>query len=130
MTAWSKRRDECTRQLSLGHYEILELPRFSSHESVKRSYRDLARQWHPDKHQHKSQDLQERAARHFSRIQEAYEVLSSDPSKRSYDSSLLRREVRATSTESDAPKLRFRASTLKSGSIPSAEGNAPTCTSD
>jgi len=129
IAAWSKRRDECMKQLSLGHYEVLDLPRFSSNESVKRSYRDLARLWHPDKHQHEAPDLQDRAARQFSRIQEAYEVLSNDSSKRAYDSSLLLRDARSTvgssvGVESSDPlRFRSRGSSVKSGL------GFPTCSS-
>jgi len=94
IAAWQRRREECTRQLSVGHYEVLELPRLASIETVKRAYRDLARRWHPDKHQHKSRDYQERAARRFNRIREAYEVLSEDSLKRAYDAVLLLREAR------------------------------------
>ena len=33
------------------HYEILGLPPLAEPEEVRRAYRDLARRWHPDKHQ-------------------------------------------------------------------------------
>ena len=36
---------------------------------------------HPDKHQSKSRDHQERAARRFRRIREAYDVVGEDASK-------------------------------------------------
>jgi len=94
VNAWQRRREECNRQISMGHYEVLELPRLASTETVKRSYRDLARRWHPDKHQHKSRDHQDRASRRFNRIREAYEVLSDDAAKRAYDAVLLLREAR------------------------------------
>lgn len=93
VAAWRKRREECARQLALGHYEVLDLPRLSSLEEVKRAYHDMARRWHPDKHPD-HQDKAARAARCFSRIREAYEVLSDESSKHAYDSMLLLREAR------------------------------------
>merc|ERR1712087_235942 len=93
VNAWQKRREECNRQLAASHYDVMEVPRLSSIEEVKRSYRDLARRWHPDKHQHKAKDHQERAGRRFTRIREAYEVLSEEVSKRQYDAILLLRDA-------------------------------------
>jgi len=94
---WRRRREECAEQLSLGHYEVLGLPRMSSLEAIKRAHRDLAREWHPDKHQHSSKDHQERAMRCFKRIRQAYEVLSNDKTKRAYDGMLLLYEARPLS---------------------------------
>mmetsp|Transcript_31580 Transcript_31580/g.57911 ORF Transcript_31580/g.57911 Transcript_31580/m.57911 type:complete len:744 (-) Transcript_31580:83-2314(-) len=98
LAGWERRQEECVRQLSLSHYEVLGLPRIASLEAVKKAYRDLARQWHPDKNQHKLQDHQERAQRRFRRIREAYEVLGEEASKREYDASLLLCEARPLST--------------------------------
>jgi len=92
--AWRRRRDECQRQLNLTHYEVLELQNLSSIDAVRKAYRDLARRWHPDKHQHMSRDFQERSGRRFNRIREAYEVLSEETAKRAYDAMLLLREAR------------------------------------
>mmetsp|Transcript_63721 Transcript_63721/g.122492 ORF Transcript_63721/g.122492 Transcript_63721/m.122492 type:complete len:756 (-) Transcript_63721:65-2332(-) len=92
--AWRRRRDECQRQLNLTHYEVLELQNLASLDAVRKAYRDLARRWHPDKHQHKSRDFQERSGRRFGRIREAYEVLSEETAKRAYDAMLLLREAR------------------------------------
>merc|ERR1711959_699000 len=68
VATWRKRREECIAQLSLGHYEVLNLRRIASTEEVRQAYRELARQWHPDKHSHRSQDLQDRACRRFDRV--------------------------------------------------------------
>ncbi len=61
------------------YYEILGIPRTSSAEDIKKTYRKLARKYHPDLN--KSAGAEAR----FKEIGEAYEVLS-DPNKRSrYD---------------------------------------------
>ncbi len=61
------------------YYEILGLERSASQEDVKRSYRKLARKYHPDVSKHT--DAEDR----FKELGEAYEVLK-DPEKRvAYD---------------------------------------------
>ncbi|WP_207513459.1 J domain-containing protein [Longitalea luteola] len=58
------------------YYKILELPTTASPQEIKRSFRRLAQQYHPDK-----QGGSHLAAAQFREIQEAYKTLS-DPKKR------------------------------------------------
>ncbi|TDH71217.1 uncharacterized protein CCR75_005998 [Bremia lactucae] len=58
------------------YFEVLNLPRSASGPDVKRAYRKLAVQWHPDKNRSNA-----RAEEIFKKISGAYEVLS-DPEKR------------------------------------------------
>jgi len=61
------------------YYEVLGVVRGASEDDIRRSYRRLARQYHPDVNKEASAETQ------FKEINEAYEVLS-DTSKRSaYD---------------------------------------------
>ncbi|NQT30118.1 MAG: molecular chaperone DnaJ [Candidatus Saganbacteria bacterium] len=61
------------------YYEILSVKKDASADEIKRAYRKLARQYHPDVN--KSNDAHD----HFTEINEAYQTLS-DPNKRSqYD---------------------------------------------
>ena len=61
------------------YYEVLGVPRHASQEEIKRAFRRLARQYHPDVSD--APDAEER----FKEINEAYAVLS-DPEKRArYD---------------------------------------------
>ncbi len=61
------------------YYQVLEVERAASQEEIKRAYRKLARQYHPDVSQEPDAEAR------FKEINEAYQVLS-DPQKRStYD---------------------------------------------
>jgi curved DNA-binding protein len=62
------------------YYEVLGVPRSASDAEIKRAFRKLARQYHPDVAKNKKE-----AEERFKEINEAYEVLS-DPAKRTkYD---------------------------------------------
>jgi len=61
------------------YYEILGVPRSASEEDIKRAYRKLAREFHPDVN--KGDD----AAKKFSEISEAYEALSDKEKRAAYD---------------------------------------------
>lgn len=60
------------------YYDILGVARDASGDEIKRAYRKLARQHHPDVAHDKS-----KAEHHFKEINEAYEILS-DPNKRAH----------------------------------------------
>ncbi|CAH2240112.1 dnaJ homolog subfamily C member 21 [Pararge aegeria] len=61
------------------HYDVLCVAKEASASEIKKSYRKLALQWHPDKN---LENLQE-AKEHFQLVQNAYEVLS-DPQERAW----------------------------------------------
>jgi DnaJ-class molecular chaperone len=65
--------------LSTSHYDILQIKQDASNDEIKRSFRNLALKYHPDKN--KSADSKEK----FLRIVEAYEVLSDESSRKKYD---------------------------------------------
>ena len=61
------------------YYEVLGVDRGSSPDEIKRSYRKLARQYHPDVN--KSADAESK----FKELNEAYEVLSDEKKRAAYD---------------------------------------------
>lgn len=61
------------------HYEVLGLPRDASAEDIKKAYRKLARELHPDVNP--APEAQER----FKAVTHAYEVLSDPESRQNYD---------------------------------------------
>ncbi|XP_074295577.1 uncharacterized protein LOC141623367 [Silene latifolia] len=65
---------------SESYYHLLNVMPHSSQGDIRRAYRKLAMQWHPDKWANTPALLGE-AKRKFQKIQEAYSVLS-DPSKK------------------------------------------------
>ena len=60
------------------YYEILEIDKNATNETVKKNYRKLAAKWHPDRHPPENKSVAEEK---FKTIAQAYEVLS-DPEKR------------------------------------------------
>lgn len=62
------------------YYEVLGVARGASQEDIKKAYRRLARQYHPDVNRH-----DESAEEKFKEINEAYEVLSNAEKRRIYD---------------------------------------------
>lgn len=63
------------------YYKILGIPRNANKKEIKKAYRDLALEWHPDK----NADNLEEAEKKFMEIAEAYEVLSDEELKGKYD---------------------------------------------
>ncbi|WP_269609511.1 DnaJ C-terminal domain-containing protein [Prochlorococcus marinus] len=62
------------------YFKILGISRNASDEDIKSAFRKLARKFHPDLHPH-----DERAESKFKEINEAYEILSDEDKKKSYE---------------------------------------------
>src|SRR5436309_9996530 len=62
------------------YYEVLGLKRDASDEEIKRAYRQLAREHHPDRNPGDKQ-----AESRFKEVQEAYDILSNKEKRSQYD---------------------------------------------
>lgn len=61
------------------YYEILGVPRTASADEIKKAYRKLARQYHPDVNKEPGAEAR------FKEINEAYEILSDEQKRSAYD---------------------------------------------
>jgi len=65
---------------SQDYYQVLGVARDADSKAIKRAYRKLARQYHPDVNQN-----DKIAEEHFKQVNEAYEVLSDPDKRKKYD---------------------------------------------
>lgn len=66
------------------YYDVLGIGPDASQEQIKKSFRSLALRYHPDKNRNSEESKQR-----FMQIVEAYEVLSDEQARRSYDASAI-----------------------------------------
>ena len=66
--------------VEIDYYELLEIERSADKTVIKKAYRKLAMQYHPDKNPGNSE-----AEEKFKAINEAYQVLSDDEKRAVYD---------------------------------------------
>ncbi|KAH0483420.1 MAG: uncharacterized protein KVP18_004396 [Porospora cf. gigantea A] len=64
------------------YYEVLGVAKDSTDEQIRKAYKKLAMQWHPDKHQDGSKKAAEMK---FKEVSEAYSVLSDPEKRQQYD---------------------------------------------
>ena len=69
--------------MSTNYYQILDLEPTASPEEVKKSYRKLAKVWHPDRNNNSPESVSR-----FKLISEAYEILSNKRTREDYDEQL------------------------------------------
>ena len=66
-------------------YEVLGVSKSSTEAEIKKAYRKLAMQYHPDKFSQASDKEKAEAEAKFKEINEAYQVLSDATKKQQYD---------------------------------------------
>eukprot|EP01062_Namystynia_karyoxenos_P003360 TRINITY_DN111_c0_g1_i2.p1 TRINITY_DN111_c0_g1~~TRINITY_DN111_c0_g1_i2.p1 ORF type:complete len:509 (+),score=198.30 TRINITY_DN111_c0_g1_i2:97-1527(+) len=82
-----KRRAKLAKKKNF--YKILGVPRDVEAHDIKRAYRKLAMEWHPDKWQNSSEEEQAKAEEKFKEIGEAFAILSDTQKRRRYDMGIL-----------------------------------------
>ena len=65
------------------YYKILEVSSTATQDEIKKSFRSLAKKYHPDRNKDN-----EEALRKFQDISEAYEVIGKEDSRKKYDEKL------------------------------------------
>jgi DnaJ-class molecular chaperone len=73
------------QSLQKDYYKELGVARGATDQQIKKAFRKLALQWHPDRHQKATAEEKETAERKFREIGEAYEVLSDPDTRAKYD---------------------------------------------
>ena len=68
------------------YYEILGVSHDATQAEIKKSFRNLALQHHPDKNKNSEESKQK-----FMKIIEAYEVLSDEQARKNYDTNILQK---------------------------------------
>ena len=67
--------------MSETHYEVLNINQDSKFQEIKKAYRRLSMQWHPDKNPDNSKEAEEK----IKKINKAYEILSDENNRIEYD---------------------------------------------
>ncbi|WP_026888159.1 DnaJ domain-containing protein [Clostridium beijerinckii] len=62
------------------YYKVLDISINASNDEIKKAFRSLAKKYHPDRNQ-----CDKDALRKFQEVNEAYEVLSKEESRKKYD---------------------------------------------
>ncbi len=62
-------------------YEVLGVQKDAAPDDIKKAFRELAKQWHPDRNPEKKKEAEEK----FKEIAEAYAVRSDEQKRKQYD---------------------------------------------
>lgn len=70
---------------AVNYYKTLGVDEYATNDEIKKAYRKLSLNYHPDKQTGKTQEEMDEAAAIFMEIKNAYKLLSDDPTRRQYD---------------------------------------------
>jgi len=85
-------------------YDILGVEQSASQNDIKRAFRSLTRQWHPDRNVNNVEDATEK----YKMITHAYEVLFDEQTRRRYDDSRLVAPFLLTKRSVRRRRVKFR----------------------
>jgi curved DNA-binding protein CbpA len=69
----------------VNYYDILGVSRTASQDEIKKAFRKLAMENHPDKFQNCSQEEIDRRTKIFQKISNAYDILGNEKKRQEYD---------------------------------------------
>ena len=73
---------------SKGYYKTLGVAENASQEDIKKAFRKLSMQWHPDRWVNGTEEEKKKAEVEFKKINEAHTVLGDEEKRRQYDSGM------------------------------------------
>lgn len=76
---------ETARPIQQDPYRTLGVARTASSAEIKRAYHILARRYHPDRVLHQPPSIQDQASEQFSKLSQAYDLLSDPKQRERYD---------------------------------------------
>lgn len=76
-----KKKGELDRVNMKNPYQVLEVEKDADEKTIKKAYKKLAFEWHPDKNAHRLQEAEEK----FKEISEAYQILMDKEKRERYD---------------------------------------------
>ena len=86
----------------VNYYDILGVSRTASQEEIKKAFRKLAVENHPDKFQHCSQEEIDRRTKMFQKIANAYDIIGDEKKRHEYDLQFAEYERRKAEREAQA----------------------------
>ena len=83
-------------------YEVLGVEKTASAEQIKKAYKKLAQQYHPDMHATASDEVKSIYEEKFKEINNAHEILSNPEKRAEYDTDLAYEEIKKTADYQDS----------------------------
>ncbi|MEW6569666.1 MAG: DUF4388 domain-containing protein [Nitrospirota bacterium] len=91
------------------HYGILGIEKWATLDTIKKAYYTAAKELHPDRHlHHASDEMKTKLHAIFSRLTEAYGILSDPKTRIEYDKSLSRGLTETKSSKVELARMKFR----------------------
>lgn len=76
-----KKKEELDRVKMKNPYQVLEIEKDADEKTIKKAYKKLAFEWHPDKNAHRLQEAEEK----FKEVSEAYQILMDKEKRERFD---------------------------------------------
>jgi len=92
LSSWSDQadgeEDSTSTEEFVNYYEILNIKEYAIDEEIKKAYRKLSKEYHPDTNKDKSEEEQKEAEDMFRLITKAKEILLNKETREKFDEEL------------------------------------------